>query len=167
MHREVVHGRKIPAIMISLLAITIALYAIEIAEIMVGKTFQVYRVIEVVLLLMIVFVLFKEFKRCSLSYKYSIIADKLIINKLNCKGDNILESIRMQDIVFIGKRVEIPKKLSKIKSHGSYLSTITTSKKCYCVYKKNGQLIKFSFEPSERLLKRVYDKVNIINGEAN
>lgn len=166
MHREVVHGRKIPAIMISLLAITIALYAIEIAEIMVGKTFQVYKIIEVILLLMIVFVLFKEFKRCSLSYKYSIIADKLIINKLNCKGDNILESIRMQDIVFIGKKVEIPKKLSKLKSHGSYLSSIITSKKCYCVYKKNGQLIKFSFEPSERLLKRVYDKVNIINGEA-
>ena len=167
MHREVVHGRKIPAIMISLLAITIALYAIEIAEIMVGKTFKVYGVIEVILLLMIVFVLFKEFKRCSLSYKYSIIADKLIINKLNCKGDNILESIRMQDIVFIGKKVEIPKKLSKIKSHGSYLSTITTSKKYYCIYKKNGQQIKFSFEPSERLLRRVYDKVNIINGEAN
>lgn len=166
MHREVVHGRKIPAIMISLLAITIALYAIEIAEIMVGKTFQVYKIIEVILLLMIVFVLFKEFKRCSLSYKYSIIADKLIINKLNCKGDNILESIRMQDIVFIGKKVEIPKKLSKLKSHGSYLSSIITSKKCYCVYKKNGQLIKFSFEPSERLLKRVYDKVNVINGEA-
>ncbi|MBM6861527.1 hypothetical protein H9X78_13825, partial [Clostridium saudiense] len=74
--------------------------------------------------------------------------------------------IRMQDIVFIGKKVEIPKKLSKLKSHGSYLSSIITSKKCYCVYKKNGQLIKFSFEPSERLLKRVYDKVNVINGEA-
>ena len=44
MHREVVHGRKIPAIMISLLAITIALYAVEIAEIVIGKTFQVYRV---------------------------------------------------------------------------------------------------------------------------
>ncbi|CUO85421.1 hypothetical protein H8S10_03630 [Clostridium sp. NSJ-49] len=167
MHREVVHGRKIPAIMISLLAITIALYAVEIAEIVIGKTFQVYRVIEVLLLIMIVFVLFKEFRRCSLSYKYSIIADKLIINKLNCKGDNILESIRMQDIVFIGKKVEIPKKLSKIKSHGNYLSSITTSRKCYCVYKRNGQLLKFSFEPSERLLKRVYDKVNILQGEAN
>ena len=160
MHREVVHGRKIPAIMISLLAITIALYAVEIAEIVIGKTFQVYRVIEVLLLIMIVFVLFKEFRRCSLSYK-------LIINKLNCKGDNILESIRMQDIVFIGKKVEIPKKLSKIKSHGNYLSSITTSRKCYCVYKRNGQLLKFSFEPSERLLKRVYDKVNILQGEAN
>ena len=73
----------------------------------------------------------------------------------------------MQDIVFIGKKVEIPKKLSKIKSHGNYLSSITTSRKCYCVYKRNGQLLKFSFEPSERLLKRVYDKVNILQGEAN
>ena len=161
MHREVVHGRKIPAIMISLLAITIALYTIEIAEMTIGKTFRVYRGIEVVLLLAIVFVLFKEFKRCSLSYKYSIIADKLIINKLNCKGDNILESIRIQDIVFIGRKVEIPKKLSKLKCHGSYLSSLTTPKKCYCVYKRNGQLIKFSFEPSERLLKRVYAKVNV------
>lgn len=167
MHREIVHGKKIPAIMISLLAITIALYTVEIAELMLGKTFQVYKVIEVVLLLIIVFVLFKEFKRCSLSYKYSIIADKLIINKLNCKGDNILESIRMKDIVFIGKKVEIPKDLSKLKSHGNYLGSIITSKKCYCVYEKNGQLMKFSFEPSDKLLRRLYDKVNILKDEAN
>lgn len=166
MYREVVHGRKIPAIMISLLAITIALYIIEIAEITLGKTFKGYGLIEVILL-MIVFVLFKEFKRCKLAYKYSIIADKLIINKLNCKGDNILESIRIQDIVFIGKRGEIPKKLVRVKSHGNYLSSLINSKKCYCIYKKNGQLIKFSFEPSERLLRRVYDKVNILKGEAN
>jgi hypothetical protein len=167
MHKEVVRGRKIPAIMISLLAITIALYVVEITEIMIGKTFQIYRVIDIILLIMIVFVLFKEFKYCSLAYKYSIIADKLIINKLNSKGDNILESIRIQDIVFIGKRIEIPKNISKTKSRGNYLSSITTTKRYYCIYEKDGQLMKFSFEPSERLLKRIYDKVNIKKCEAN
>ena len=32
--------------MISLLAITIALYVVEITELMIGKTFQVYKVID-------------------------------------------------------------------------------------------------------------------------
>lgn len=166
MHREVVHGRKIPAIMISVVAITIALYIVEFLEMTLDKTFELYNLIQLLLLLSIVFVVFKEFKHCKLSYKYSIIADKLIINKLSSRGDNTLESIRMQDIVFIGKKADVPKGLCRIKCHGCYLSSHTKKNKYYCIYEKDGQLSKFIFEPSERLVKRVYDKINIEKDEA-
>lgn len=166
MHREVVHGRKIPAIMISVVAITIALYIIEFIEGTVGKNFELYNLIQLALLLSIVFVVFIEFKHCKLSYKYSIIADKLIINKISNKAEDTLESIRIQDIKFIGRKEEIPKDLNKVKCHGSYLSSHTKNSKYYCIYEKNGQSSKFVFEPSERLVKRVYDKINIEKDEA-
>ena len=44
------------------------------------------------------------------------------------------------------------------------LVRVKKNKKAFLwTYEKDGQLMKFSFEPSERLLKRIYDKVNIKN----
>lgn len=161
MHREVIHGRKVPAIMISIVSITIALYIIEIFELSSDNSLRIYDLLEITLLFFIIGILIKEYKQSRMTYKYSIIADKLIINKLNTKGDETLESIKVQDIVFLGKKLELPKELSKVKCHGSYLSYFITPNKYHCVYKRNGKLEKFVFEPSERLVNRVNNKMNI------
>lgn len=155
MHREVIEKKKVPAIAIVLLSITFVLYlsqGIKLAGL--NNNFLGYS-LNGILLILTVFIVFREIKSCSLAYRYAIIADKLIINKIISRKEKNLESIKIEKILYIGKKSELPKEYVRLKSSKSYLCNRIGDEIYCCVYNRDGNLIKFSFQPSNSFIERI------------
>ncbi|MEG0857826.1 MAG: hypothetical protein RSG52_15285 [Terrisporobacter sp.] len=155
MHREVIVTRKIPVIIISLLVITVGLYLSEGIELIGWKNHMVGDILNTILLLFTIIVVVKEIRSCSLSYKYEIIEDKLIVNSMSSKDEKNLESVKISDIVYMGKKCEIPKEYLSIKSNKNYLCNIVGEESYCCIYRKNDRAFKFSFQPSNKFIQRI------------
>lgn len=155
MHREVVARRKVPVIAISLLVITIVLYLSEAIDIAGLEDHIIGEILNTILILFTALVVFKEFKSCKMAYKYAIISDKLIINKINSENEENLESIKICDIVYIGKKYRMPKAYLTIKNRKNYLCNMLRQETYYCIYKENGKIFEFTFQPSDKFIKRI------------
>lgn len=155
MHREVRQGKKVNAIIISLLAITFALYIYQYSKLLIGHKDEILVGVSIFLILGTLFVLFKEVKKCKISYKYSIISDKLIINKIKDREESNVENLRMTDILYIGERKNMPKEYIKGKLRRHYIRNLNKNKKLICIYRKNDKINKFMFEPSCTLEERI------------
>lgn len=155
MHREVVVRRKVPVIAISLLVITMVLYLSEGIELIGWEDHVLGDILNTTLLLFTSIIVLKEVRSCSLAYKYEIIADKLIVNRINSKNEKNMESIRICDIVYVGKKCEIPKDYISIKNNRNYLCNIIGEESYYCIYKDDGKVFKFSFQPSDKFIQRI------------
>ncbi|MGG7179013.1 hypothetical protein ACQPU1_15580 [Clostridium paraputrificum] len=163
MHKEVVVRKRTHVIAITLLLITVMLYICEgIDALKINNLFLLQLANTFVIVVTAAFIL-REYMSCKISYKYSIIANKLIINKLYRKHEKNLESIRIDEIVYIGKKNKLPKEY-KVKCMGKYTCDILGTESLCCVYKRNGKLSMFNFEPSKDLIngiKRYHKKLNI------
>lgn len=155
MHKEIKKGKKTVAIIISLLTITVALYIYEYSKITFGKHIKEEIVLEIILAILTLVVLVKETKKCKIAYKYSVISDKLIINKINNKIEENVESLKIKDIIYIGEKSNAPKEYNKCKCNRHYIRKFDKNKKFLCIYKKEGKIYKFIFEPSDTLVERI------------
>lgn len=155
MHREVVSRKKVPVIIMSLLVITIALYILEFVELSWLDKHVFGSIISGIILFTTTIILLKEIKSCKLSYKHSIIADKLIINEICSKEEKNLESIKINDILYIGKRGGIPKEYSMVRTSKNYLCDFICTDGYYCIYKKNNIIRKIKFQPSDLFIQRI------------
>lgn len=155
MHKEIKKGKKTVAIIISLLTITVALYIYEYSKITFGKHIKEEIVLEIILAILTLVVLVKETKKCKIAYKYSVISDKLIINKINNKIEENVESLKIKDIIYIGEKSNGPKEYNKCKCNRHYIRKFDKNKKFLCIYKKEGKIYKFIFEPSDTLVERI------------
>ena len=141
MHKEIKHGKKTVAIIISLLTITVALYIYQFSKMTLGRNVTIKFILEALLIMTTLIVLFIETRKCKIAYKYCIISDKLIINKINSKNEENVESLKIKDIIYIGEKSNVPKEYSRCK--------------LLCIYKKEGKIYKFVFEPSDTLVSRI------------
>lgn len=155
MHKEIKEGKKTIAIIISLLTITVALYIHEFYRMTFGKNVTKGLWLEAVLGLLTLIVLIKETKKCKIVYKYFVISDKLIINKISSRVEENVESLKIKDIIYIGEKTNVPKKYSKCKCSRHYIRKFDKNKKFLCIYKKHGKIYKFIFEPSDTLVARI------------
>lgn len=163
MHREVVGTRKLPVIAILLLLTTIVLYVYEIIELIGLKDNVIGRTLSTTILIVATIIALKKLTSCSLSYKYQIIGDKLIVNKIKSKNEENLESINICDIVYIGKKSGVPKSYLSIKHSRSYLCNIIGEETYCCIYKKSENLSKFTFQPSDKFIQRIIKHSCICN----
>ncbi|MGL5575094.1 MAG: hypothetical protein ACRDCW_06035 [Sarcina sp.] len=94
------------------------------------------------------------FKNSSTSYKYSVIADQFIIHKVTDKNQNILENIKVGNILYIGKNEE---KIKSFKVHTckKYTCSMVSSEKYCCIYEVEGKVKKFYFEASNNFVEKV------------
>ncbi len=100
------------------------------------------------------------FRKCRVSYKYSVIADQLIIHKVISEKQKVLEDIKVEDIVYLGEDKDRIKEFST-KGCRSYTCRNFEAKKC-CIYKKNNKTYKFYFQASDRFVNKVNNlKINI------
>ena len=99
--------------------------------------------------------LIKEAKKCKIAYKYFVISDKLIINKISSRVEENLESLKIKDIIYIGEKSNVPKEYSKCKCNRHYIRKFDKNKKFLCIYRKQGKVYKFIFEPSDALVARI------------
>ena len=155
MHKEIKEGKKTVAIIISLLTITVALYIYQFSKMTFGKSITEEIGIEVILVILTLIVLIKETRKCNMAYKYCVISDKLIINKINSKVEENVESLKIKDIIYIGEKANVPKEYNKCKCSRHYIRKFDKNKKFLCIYRKQGKIYKFIFEPSDTLVARI------------
>ena len=93
-------------------------------------------------------------KNSNTSYKYSVVADQFIIHKITDKKQDILENVKIGDILYIGKDES---KIKKFKACicRKYTCSVISSEKYCCVYKVNGKVKKFYFEASSNFVEKV------------
>lgn len=155
MHREVVEKKRIPVIVMILFSITIILYIIEAIkrskynQHVIGYTFNI------LLLIISVMIIVKEIRSCFVSYKYAVIADKIIINLIKNKEEKNLESIRISDVLFIGEKSNMPKEYQARKRTKRYLCNRIGSKSFYCVYKNGDKIQRIRFQPSDKFIRKI------------
>lgn len=155
MHKEIKEGKKTVALIISLLTITVALYIYQFSKITFGRNIIKEIGLEVILIIITLIILIKETIVCNISYKYSIISDKLIINKIYNKVEENVESLKIKDIIYIGEKGNAPKNYSKYRCSKHYVRKFDKNKKILCIYKKEDKIHKFVFEPSDTLVSRI------------
>ena len=155
MHKEIKRGKKTVAIIISLLTITVALYIHQFSKMTFGKNMTEEIGLEIILVVLTLIVLIKETKKCKIAYKYCVISDKLIINKINSKVEENVESLKIKDIIYIGEKANVHKEYSRCKCSRHYIRKFDKNKKFLCIYKKQGKIYKFIFEPSDTLIARI------------
>ena len=155
MHKEIKRGKKTVAIIISLLTITVALYIHQFSKMTFGKNMTEEIGLEIILVVLTLIVLIKETKKCKIAYKYCVISDKLIINKINSKVEENVESLKIKDIIYIGEKANVPKEYSRCKCSRHYIRKFDKNKNLLCIYKKQGKIYKFIFEPSDTLIARI------------
>ena len=120
MHKEIKRGKKTVAIIISLLTITVALYIYQFSKITFGKNITEEIGLEAILAVLTLIVLIKKLKSVN-CYKYCVISDKLIINKISSKVEENVESLKIKDIIYIGEKSNVPKEYSKCKCSRHYI----------------------------------------------
>lgn len=155
MHKEIKESKKTVALIISLLTITIALYIYQFSKITFGRNMIKEIGLEAILVIITLIILIKETRTCNISYKYCIISDKLIINKICNKVEENVESLKIKDIIYIGEKCNEPKNYNKFRCSRHYIREFDKNKKILCIYKKEDKVHKFVFEPSDTLVSRI------------
>lgn len=159
MHKEIINKKRVPIIYMALVSITIILYILKFIEKLKLNNSIIGQGAIIVLCVLAFFMAIAEIQSCRKSYKYSLIADELIINSVINRKENNLESIRTSDILYIGCRADMPKQYKNIFKSKHYSCNLFGAKSYYCVYKKDNDIKKLKFQPSDKLI----NKLSIFN----
>ncbi|WP_297522873.1 hypothetical protein [uncultured Clostridium sp.] len=94
------------------------------------------------------------FKNSSTSYKYSVIADQLIVHKVTERNQSILENIKVGNILYVGRDESKIKKFKACRCK-KYTCSIRSKDKYCCVYEVDGKVKKFYFEASNNFVEKI------------
>ncbi|SFC80108.1 hypothetical protein [Clostridium uliginosum] len=157
MHREVVVRRKAPVIAGLLLIITMMIYLHNGVGNLPLNNMRVIKLVNVFIIVSTIGIIFFGIIKCKVSYKYSIIANKLIINKIFSNQETNLESINVSEIVYVGKtgKKNYISKEYIVKNKGNHLCGLSNTKTFCCIYKKEDQYYRFNFNPSDQLIRKL------------
>lgn len=155
MHREVVAKKRVPVITTILFTLTVVLYLVEVIERSKFKEHIMGYVFNGILLTITLILIAKEIRSCFISYKYVVIADKIIINSIKSKEEKNLESIKMSDVLYIGDKSSIPRKYLYTLRTKKYLCNRIGVKSYYCVCKNENGVHKIKFQPSEKFISKI------------
>lgn len=155
MHREIVAKKRVPVITMILFSITAILYLAEAIERSKYNKHIIGYIFNATLVVITVALVAKEIRSCFVSYKYAVIADKLIINLIVNKEEKNLESIRMSDVVYIGEKSNIPKEYQFTIKCKKYLCNRIGAKSYYCIYKNGNKFEKIKFQPSDKFIGKI------------
>lgn len=154
MHKEIVVRRKMHAIMLALLVMTVMLYVQQGLKFIDFNNNKIRIIFKIILSFVATLIIIKECINCNVSYKYALIANKFIINKTFPKGEKTLVSVKISDIVYIGKKNNGIKKYNA-KLIGNYTFSRLITNQCCCIYKINETYYKFYFKPSDYFIRRI------------
>ncbi len=154
MYKEIVARRRAPVVvgifivMALMIAVSNIMEQIQIADYKIG--FITNPLIFIATFSIIGFEVF----RCKVSYRYSIIADQLIIHRLKDKEQNVEENIKLKDIVFLGKVKDMKEQFDIAKTRRYVCSALCLDNYC-CIYKDGDKYRRFYFQPSSNLINRM------------
>lgn len=154
MHREVIKRRKATTIIMSIVFLCVMVsMAKSVGDFKINKI-SVEVITDPIFMVITLYFLFFEIFQCKIRYKYSIIADQLIIHKIKSEKQKTLENIKMSNIVYIGTEKNECKKY-KTKSSSRYICNRIKSRTYCCIYEKDNKYGKFYFQPSEELIGKI------------
>jgi hypothetical protein len=154
MHKEVIERKKASAIVVSIIVLCLMIVLSNYNQSVVIYNQQVSIFIDISIIVLTIAFGVLQVLRCRTYYKYSIVADKLIIHKVKSTEQVTLENINIKDIVYLGKIISSPKKYP-ISSTRLYVCNILGLKTYCCIYKNAHKYKKFYFQPSEELINKL------------
>lgn len=152
LYRETVKRRKTPVVLL----IAIIIFTMTIIESLLDQLYMErdssIQILDTGLIAVTGTLIVYEILKCKVVYKYCIIENRLVINKVYGNKNKTVEKILFKDIVYIGKATKYNGTFVIGKRHMG--NTYTQDTVC-CVYKMNDKLKKFYFQPSESMMKKI------------
>ncbi|KGM96510.1 hypothetical protein Z968_06285 [Clostridium novyi A str. 4552] len=155
MYKETVARKKVSSIVVIVMLLTVSIVLSDMSRNM-RLGHNEFGAILTILLTAFIFVLILiQIHKCSIKYKYSIIADELIIYKLKGYKEEVMESIKIKDIQSIKKTNRLSLLVNMVLSK-SYSGLNLTREVYACRYKNKHINKKFYFEPSRKLVEKLH-----------
>ncbi len=154
MYNETNVKKRTPVVIQVLIMLTAAIVISDILETVRVGRLMVEKISDPLLILFMTGFIFYEVLECRTSYKYSIIANQLIIHKITQKNYEVVECIYLDDILYVGNPLGCLGKY-KIKEIKNYSCSIKLFNSQCCVYKSSNGNKKLYFKPSKRLENKI------------
>jgi hypothetical protein len=154
MHKEVVVKRRLPVILMLSILVVLMTYAAEFMEDLRVGPHTLGRTSTIFLAVVMLGIIFHQYIQCKIRYKYSIIADELIVHRIKGSTVKVVEAVKIEDIYFIGKKNDLKENI-RIRKSKKYMCSVFNSEQFCCVYKAGDKFRKFYFEPSNQLINKV------------
>lgn len=152
MYKETVQRKKISSIFIILSCLAIYIVISDIIENLKVGNYVIGGYLSILLTLVVVLFTIRQIEICKIRYKYSVIADELIIYKIKGTREEVLESIKIRDIENV-KKVGLNIDFIVTKKYGC----VTFGNGLYmCKYNTGHGTNKFYFEPSCKLVDKLH-----------
>lgn len=152
MYKETVATKKISSIMFIVMLMAVSIVLTDMSRNM--RLGQFGSILTILLTTFIFIRILIQIQKCSIKYKYSIIADELIIYKLKGYKEEVMESIKIKNIQYIKKTNRFNLLVNMILSK-SYSGLNLTHEIYSCRYKDKQVNKKFYFEPSHKLVEKL------------
>lgn len=155
MYKEIISRKKIPLIVIALLLVTIMLYIHEMISVIGDYDVNKIHMFNIILLTVTILLIAIELRLSIISYKYSLIAGKLIINKIVGSNEKNLVSLKVNNILYIGDRTNIPQEYKDVTIKRSFCCSFLRKNRSICIFKQDEDVQAFYFSPSKCLKNKI------------
>ncbi|MDZ5254891.1 hypothetical protein [Clostridium sp. LIBA-8841] len=156
MHKEIVKKRRDVAIVISIICMSLAISLSNFLGNFKFESFRAETITDPIFLVLTLVIFFREYRKCNTSYKYSIVANQLMIHKMKSNEQSTLENVKINNIVYLGKDDSKKEKEFKTSSCRKYVCSLLDLTGHYCcIYKKDDRYHKFYFKPSKELVNKL------------
>lgn len=154
MYKEEIMRKRLPVILEMFTLLTLMIFIADLVEEIRIANHSIGIVTDPILVVFMGVMLISGIVRCRERYRYSIIADQLIVHKIVRGEQIVVENIKLKDIKYLGRASQLKEKLNvkHTKRHGCSLFTFRTF--C-CIYKEGNKINKFYFEPSESFVRKI------------
>lgn len=154
MYKEIVETKKAPRIVGVLLFVSLMIVIANGIEDIRFFQYRLGTLTNPLLKILVCAMMISEFIKCKVKYRYSIIADQLIIHKLKDNEQYVYQNVKLKDIVFVGKMKDLNKKFNVVTSKNYACYTNMFNRYC-CIYKDGDIYRKFYFQPSSKLVVKI------------
>lgn len=154
MYKEIVIRRRTPVVVGVFIILAIMICIANIVEQVQVANYKIGFITNPLICFVTSYIIGFEVLKCKVCYRYSIIADQLIIHRLKDREQSVVENIKLKDIVFIGSPLQLKEKIITASSKKYICSLFRLNKYC-CVYKEGDKFRKFYFQPSRNLISKL------------
>lgn len=152
LYRETIIRRKTPVVfLIGIIIFTMTIIESILDQLYIEKN-SISETLDTGLIVVTGTIIIYEILKCKVVYKYAIIENRIIINKIYGNENKTVEKVFFKDIVYIGKSTGYDGKFLFGKRYTG--NTLRKDVIC-CVYRVDEKLKKFYFQPSESMLKKI------------
>lgn len=150
--------RKGTPLLLGLIALTLSLLIASYLSKAAGVAGMYRIIVDTVLVMGFLYIMYSSFNMSKECYRYSIIADDLLIHRMNGDKPQLVERVKVSDISYFG---EVGKNPDVSKVRGSNY-TCEFMKGRYClVYREGGREKKFFFKPSACMIGKIQNSMRL------